>query len=69
MEVIAADDDAGSARGLALVEEIAGDASTLIVVHGDVVTDVALDDVVSAHMCSAASATGRRSNSFASNRG
>lgn len=57
VEVIAADDDAGSARGLALVEEIVGDASTLIVVHGDVVTDVALDDVVSAHMCSAASAT------------
>jgi translation initiation factor eIF-2B subunit gamma len=58
IDVMAVDEDADTARALAAAEaSVDGRTTTLVVVHGDVVTDVALDDMLSHHMCAQAMAT------------
>ena len=56
--MVAADEGTDTARALAACERFADETTTtLLVVQGDVVTDVALDDVLSTHLVNAATAT------------
>ena len=58
IDVVAADEGTDTARALAACERFADETTTtLLVVQGDVVTDVALDDVLSTHLVNAATAT------------